>query len=299
MVAMIKDGSKAEVIDPTVAPKAEKPQGTIRPPTGFKFGLDNYFGVTNLTGRTGINSDGAWAGSIPNNGSAAQFSWFRGEGELAYFAWGLGGMFNSKTPTYQQPAAAFYKRQIGSGFVTVGRFLTPFGQQNWMAEPRYGLMVEGEVRGIGFAASMQYSPMYRKPNFYARAGRQLTKRTNLGVSLSYGKGVNYGTPSTYGAALDFTHDFGRGFTLSGEYNGFMGADSPFQFATMTLTLPAVGRFQPYVGAYYWHDASTDFGKFKSLLAGINYQLTPSLAIEAGMGGTNQRGVFWLQTHTKF
>lgn len=298
MVATIKEGSKIEAIDPA-DPNAAKKPAALRIPTGTKFSLDHYFGVSNMTGRNVTHTDGAWAGNTPFNGSSAQFAWYRGESELAFFAWGIGGMFNSKTPMFQQPAAAFYKRQVGNGFVTAGRFLTPFGQQNWMAEPRYGLMYEGERGGTTFATAMQYSPMYRQPNFYGRVGRQLSKRTNLGFSASYGKGVNYGTPATYGVALDLSHDFGKGFTLSGEYNGFMSSSGPFQFATFTLNMPAVGKFQPYVGAYYWHDALPVFGNFSSLLAGVNYQLTPSLAVEAGMGGTNQRGVFWLQTHTKF
>lgn len=299
MVAAIKDGSKAELIDKSAEAGTREKKLPLGIPTGTKFGLDYYYGISNVAGATVANTDGIWAGNMPFNGSSAQFSWYRGQSELFFFAWGMGGMFNSKNPMFQQPGAAFYKRQIGNGFVTAGRFLTPFGQQGWMAEPRYGVMYEGGIGKNTLAAAMQYSPMYRQPNWYARLGRQVSPRTNLGFSASFGKGVNYGTPATYGMAFDLTHDFGKGFSLSGEYNNFFGPVGAFQYANLNLNLPAIGKFQPFIGAYYWHDPAAMLGNFSSLLGGVNYQLTPTLALEAGVGGTNQRGVFWLQTHTKF
>jgi hypothetical protein len=278
MVATIKDGSKADVVakpTDTGSGEAKLPLGI---PTGTRFGLDYYFGYSNVTGRTVASTDGIWAGNMPFNGSSAQFSWYRGESELFFFAWGIGGMFNSKNPMFQQPGAAFYKRKIGNGFVTAGRFLTPFGQQGWMAEPRYGLMYEGGRGATSFATALQYSPANRQPNLYTRVGHQVSQRTTLGFSASLGNGVNYGTPAAYGLAFDVNHDFGKGFSLAGEYNSFMSANGPFQYASMTLNLPRFGKFQPYIGAYYWHDSLPIFGNFSRLLAGVNYQLTPSLSV---------------------
>jgi hypothetical protein len=149
-----------------------------------------------------------------------------------------------------------------------------------------------------YMASLFFNTDTNTPNAYFRAGRQFGKSTDAGLSMGFGRGLMYGSPHGIAAAADVTHHAGS-MTFSSEYIAALERGRPFQFLFAKAQLSGRGPWMPYLGAYYWQDSGTAFGRFSSAVAGIGYRLTPSFVIQSGYSRANGRHVYWFQTNTHY
>ena len=289
--------AKPAVVDAAAkAPAEVKPHGIRNPLT---FGGDLYFGGTNATGVRARNNDGIWAGYGSALPSLLSVNWRQDEVRGMRVSLGVGDMFTSSNTLLRQPLEATYQfPTTGNGSMTVGKFYVPFATQEWEYETKYGMMFQKAHGATSFAGSVNYNFKRQTPNIYLRIGRQFGARTAVGLSAGGGRGVFSDSSHTMAVGLDVAHDIG-GAQFSMEYNLAKGAKGAFQFAYGKLTLTKLGRYTPYVGAYYWHDSAQELGQYHSLLAGLSYKISSHVSIEGGYARGNTRNIFWMQSHVTF
>jgi len=82
---------------------------------------------------------------------------------------------------------------VGKNDLTIGKFWMPFALYEWEGETKWGALLERETRHYNLAASVNYNDTLHSANAYFRAGRSWSEKLTLGVSLSTGKGLSYGS----------------------------------------------------------------------------------------------------------
>jgi hypothetical protein len=265
----------------------------------LRFGMESYFGFTNITGVHRRSTDGLWAGNSGAYPSTLSLNWHSGETRAFRIAIGIGDMYLGRNTPLHQPVEAYYQFPAGKHYhITLGKFYTPFAAQEWQYESKYGVMMNSTIKGVNYSLALQYDEVTKKPNAYLRLGRQLNARTTAGLSFGVGKGLTYGTSHTWGFAIDLAHDLG--FADFNTECDFCGASSGlFQFLFGKLTLKNLGNWSPYLAAYYWHDTARELGNFHSAVVGIDFHISSYLTLGAAYARANSRDVFWVQKRTSF
>jgi hypothetical protein len=46
----------------------------------------------------------------------------------------------------------------------------------------------------------------------------------------------------------------------------------------------------------WNDAGGTFGRYRSTVYGMGYQITPTLVLESAIAPTSDRQISWMQLH---
>lgn len=286
--------------DPILIRPEKKEMKPIRPFGGLlRFGMETYFGMSNIGGPNRRSTDGTWAGSGMAYPSFFSLNWEPSGANIAKVSFGIGDMYTGRGSSLRQPVEAFYQFGAGQGRnVTVGKFYSPFALQEWQYETRPGVQFAGEsVRGQ-WSIAVQHSDQFHSTSGYARFGRNFGKRTSAGVSAAAGRGFTYGSSHDLGIGADLSHDLGFA-SFSTEYMWAGSSARPFQFAFGKLSFSGCGLWTPYVGSYWWHDKAGELGRFSSGLIGVDYQLTQISAIGTGIGRANGRNVFWFESKTAF
>src|SRR5579884_3194160 len=279
-------------------PAAAGAPGATTAATALQFHANLYFGLTNINGPTARNTDGAWAGAGFALPSTLSLDWSHREDQAVHVAVGIGDLYTGRGTPLHEPVEAYYSFHGAGGEFTAGKFYVPFASQEWEYEPKYGLMYRQAHGRMDYTTSLQYDQGRRTPNAYLRVGRRVGPQSTLGVSVGLGRGLTYSTSHTMAYGLDFSQEW-SGLQLSAEYDFVAGSSQPFQFVYGKLALTKLGNWQPFVGAYYWHDSTGELGHSSSALVGLGYRLTPQLGLETGYARANGRNVFWLQSHTQF
>lgn len=301
-----KGTDKTEKVDPA-AEQGKSPLGapdesgkkSLAALSPFAFGADLYFGGTNSTGARARNNDGMWAGYGPALPSLFSFKWRPNEGNSLYVSAGIGDMYNAKGTPLRQPVEAYYQTSMkGGASLTVGKFYVPFANYEWEYEPKYGMMMQKSFGRMTYTGSMNYNFNRKTPNAYLHMSHQAGPATTVGLSAGGGKGLFSNSSHVFALGMDMNHDFG-GVQFSSEYSFAGGINGPFQFVYGKLALTRMGKFVPYVGAYYWRDTAQEFGQFSSALVGMGYKLTPSFALEGAYARASGRNVFWFQSHVTY
>lgn len=265
----------------------------------LRFGMESYFGFTNITGANRRSNDGLWAGNAGAYPSTLSLNWNSGETRAFRIAVGIGDMYMGRNTPLRQPVEAYYQFPAGKGnSITLGKFYAPFAIQEWQYEPKYGAMLNTTVRGVDYSLALQYDEVTKKPNAYLRLGRQLNAKTTAGLSFGMGRGLTYGTSHKWGFAIDLAHDLGFADFLT-EYDFYGASGGPFQFVFGKLIFKNLGNWSPYLGAYYWHDAAQELGNFRSAVVGLDFHVSPHLTLGAAYARANTRDVFWIQKRTNF
>lgn len=292
--------NEAAAANATIIPDSpEKPANLSigKLPGVLRFGMESYFGFTNITGVNRRSNDGLWAGNSGAYPSTLSLNWHSGEAYAFRIAVGIGDMYTGRNTPLRQPVEAYYQFPTGKGnSITLGKFYTPFAAQEWQYESKYGAMWNSTVRGVDCSLALQYDEIAKSPNVYLRLGRQLNAKTSAGLSFGMGRGLTYGTSHRWGFAIDLAHDLGFADFLT-EYD-FCGG-GPFQFLFGKLTFKNLGNWSPYLGAYYWHDAAQELGNFRSAVVGLDFHVSPNLTLGAAYARANSRDVFWVQKRTHF
>jgi hypothetical protein len=293
---------------PRVAPAAiELPKPTQTPEKGaaasvangsVKLGLVYYSGLTNYSGQDRRSTDGVWAGAQTCYPSNVSLNWSRGESAAARLSIGIGDTYAGPHRAMEQPIEAWYQARVGGCQLTAGKYYTPFALQEWQWEPKYGMMLAGAAGQYSYSASFQYNTRLDHPNLYLHAGRQLGAKTTVGVSGAVGRGLSYDSSHDVALAADLTHEFAAARWVS-EYVFADGPNGPFHFVFGKLTWTELGRWAPYLGLYYWHDAAGELGNFKSAVGGAAYRVTPLLSLEPNFARTGDRSVYWIQAHLEY
>ena len=281
----------AEGRKPEASEAAAEEEAAVRQ---IKASLDFYAGVSNMEGQRQFR-DGFWAGYGLGYPSVANLSWDSGTGSSAFISLGLGD-YKGQFITEHQPVEAWWKMPVGKTDLTIGKFWVPFGLYEWEGETKWGVLMEREIGKYNLAASVNYNDILHNANAYFRASRSWGENLTLGVSFAGGKGLSYGTVHDRGVGLDLTAAW-RGFQLTSEYTVLQHhSDQRFQFGFARVSYENLGKWKPFVSRHTWHDKADELGNFHSTTAGIGYQLTPHLGLEAAYAHTPNKGIWWLQTH---
>ena len=271
--------------------QVEAPQTPI---PGIHAGLDLYGGISSRPGLRRF-ADQLWAGNQIFTPSVGYLRWENGQKTSARIAVGLGDATRGSEALYKQPVEAWVKQQVGAGSVTVGRFFTPFGQQEWQYESREG--VQWESRALTLA--LQSNTTTKRTNGYLRAPLSSTEDTQLGLSLAVGKGFSYSSSFDQGVGLDATLTRGA-WKLRSEIDRFSGAQKArFEFAFGSVSYQRLpSGLEPFVSYYHWRDTSTaqDLGNYHTLIGGVTAPVGPHLSLEAATAREGSRQNTWLQFH---
>ena len=271
---------------------SEEPQENLN--QGFA-GLDFYAGRSNVEDARRF-SHGFWAGSAPVYPGTFYLRWTMRKGAEAKLAIGTGDLYRSKNSALHQPHEAWYQTPRGSAKIMVGKFYVPFAVQEWEYETKWGAMAQKSIGATDLTASLNLDQATHRPNLYARAGRSLNSKINVGVSAALGRGISYGSVHDKALGADLTAGW-RGFELLGEYVTFRSrASDRFSFAFAKISYDGLGKLQPFVARYRWNDKSDTFGNFRSSVIGLNYQILPTLSLETAYADTGERNVSWIQIH---
>ncbi|MBV9468756.1 MAG: hypothetical protein JOZ57_05885, partial [Abitibacteriaceae bacterium] len=127
-------------------------------------------------------------------------------------------------------------------------------------------------------------------------GHNFGKHLNLGLSLSAGRGVTFGAVQNRGAGLDATYTSKAWQFVTENLLFTRHSGERFNFDFGKLTYQKLGKWKPYLSKYTWHDQAGTLGKFHSNVYGLNYQLTPEIAIEGAFANTPGQTVHWIQIH---
>jgi len=259
-------------------------------------GVDAYFGASNMSGRS-FYSDGMWAASGPAYPSVTYLRWDSPAGDACKLSFGSGDLYTSSEAMCDQPVEAFWQMPAGKTVVTFGKYWVPFAQQEWLYEPKPGIMAQWTGGRMSVAASANYNTELNCPNAYMRAGYKLASDAELGVSFGIGNGFCVNSVHDRGFALDTNIGFG-GFRLYGEYNRYAAREpgSVFEFLSGKLYYEKLGALKPFLASFSWDDASEEFGHFRSTVFGLDYQLSPTLGIQGAFSTTSDSPVSWLQLH---
>jgi hypothetical protein len=270
----------------------KKPESLLFP---LRFGIDNYTGMSNQPGRRSL-SDGMWAGNLPAYPSLAYMRWDGANGRSGKLAIGTGQMYSGSSVGVDQPVEAWWQFPAGKTAMTVGKFWVPFAAQEWQYETKPGVMLNWSNGPHTLAVSSNYNLRLHTMNSYMRFGRTFGEDAGVGLSLGYGKGLSFDTDHDRAWGLDATFAAG-GFRFFGEYMGALqSSGNGFGFLYGKAVFEKMGLWKPFVGFYMWNDKSGAFGRFRSSVYGMAYQVTPSLALESAISPTSDRQVSWLQLH---
>lgn len=261
--------------------------------TPLRFEYNSYMGWSNLGGRARF-SDGFWAGSGTAYPSVAGLTWEPEKGISAKVALGTGGYYNGTLA--DQPCEAWIGVPVGKAKITAGKYWVPFAGQEWQYETKPGVMVGWESGSTTLSVSGQYDERTKRNNFYSRLSQNFGSDAYVGLSFGWGRGLSFGSSHNRGWAIDGGVESGN-WALSGEYMGLDDSgQSEFRFGYAKLAFNGAGRIQPFVANYSWNDAGGFFGRFRSTVYGLNYQVTPYFSIEAATAPTSAKQVSWLQFH---
>lgn len=267
------------------------------PSGGLHVGLDLYVGASNAPGHRRL-TDQFWAAESTFTPSVATLRWEGSPRRAARLAVGIGDASTAAAPTFRQPVEAWYQEPLGDGALTVGRFFTPFGAQEWQYEAHDGLMWTGAQGRTQLIAAVQKSPGSDRTHLYARLGASLPGDASVGLSVAAGRGFSYDSPHDRGIAVDATVPRGP-WTLRGEVDAFSGPDGArFRFATGTLSCTVHPGVEPFVTGYRWSERGPveSLGSFRSAIVGVAWQATSVLGVEAATARAAGRSVTWLQLH---
>lgn len=284
-------------VQPDVVEDQQKSASTaqiIRPQSPFTFGLDYYAGVSNLGGRRSFN-DGFWAGSSTALPSTFHFGWANTHGSSAKLSVGTGDLYLASGSMLKQPVEAWMRQEIGTFSITFGKFWVPFAVQEWVYETKPGLMLEWTNNGIDLTASFNYNENTRTNNSYLRVGKRFGETFNAGFSLAAGKGLSYDSVHDRAWGLDASLNW-RNWELTGEFMEALHSTGNFRFGYARLASNHFDRWQPFISFYGWEDGTGTFGRFRSTVYGMNYQLTQEIGLEGAYAPTSDKRVWWLQVH---
>jgi hypothetical protein len=264
---------------------------------GF-FGLDYYAGRSNLAGQRRF-SDGFWIGSGPAYPANAYLRWETGNGAEAKFSYGTGSLYRGPNSVVTQPNEAWYQTPLGNTKsntkVTLGKFYVPFALQEWQYESKWGGMVQTSWGKTDLSASLNADRLTDNPNLYTRLGHNLSENINVGVSLGLGRGISFGTPQNKAFGVDLTANW-RKFSLISEYVDIRRrAADRFSFGFAKLSYEA-GKWRPFVSRHSWNDRSGNYGSFRSSTAGVDFQVSPQVVLQAAVSHNPGQNVKWLQIH---
>ena len=232
--------------------------------------------------------------------SALSINWKGDETHTAHVSVGVGDLYATSGATLKQPVEAYFQgsrrlrgdpdfREILCSFRRSGMGM---GNEIWRHVPK---KPSGKM---SYTASLNYNFERRSPNAYFRAGRRLSAKTGVGVSAAFGRGVF--SNSSHGTALgaDFSQDLGASlFTAEAVFAHSPSGDFNFIYGKLAFT--RTGRFLPFLGAYYWRDASQELGRFNCLQAGVGYRLNTHLSLEGSYARGDRRDLFAFQSHIVF
>jgi hypothetical protein len=126
-------------------------------------------------------------------------------------------------------------------------------------------------------------------------GRSFRGDLQVGASFGAGKGLSYDSAHSLAWGLDGSLGW-RGWRLNAECLQLYHASGSCSFAYGKLAYEKLGAWKPYVASYAWNDAAGIFGRLRSTVYGLNYLLTPELALEGAYAATSDRGLYWIQAH---
>jgi hypothetical protein len=279
---------------PSAGESQVTPEARTRP---FKLGIDAFTGRSNIDDYRRY-SDNMWAGYGPFVPSVAYVQWQNQRGAAAKLSLGLGSLFNSPDDEFYQPAEAWYQHPVGKMNVTVGKFWVPLAIQEWELESKPGVMLQWSSGNYGLSVAATHNRFTDRGNSYLRATRSFGKNATVGLSLTGGEGTTFNSGHDRGAGLDAILAY-RKWRFYSEYLEFReGSGGRFHFDFVKLSYESLGKWTPYVARYKWFDDTGFQGKFDSAVAGLNYQLTPYLALEGAYADTPGKGLWWGQLHWK-
>ncbi len=271
--------------------QTEAPQAPV---PGIHAGLDLYCGISSRPGLRRF-ADQLWAGNQIYTPSVGYLRWEDGQKTSARISVGVGDAARGSNALYKQPVEAWVKQQVGTGNVTVGRFFTPFGQQEWQYETREGVQWESNA----FLLAVQNNTITRRTNAYFRAPLLAKEDTQLGVSLATGKGFSFSSSFDQGVGVDATLTRGA-FKLRSEIDRFSGPQKArFEFAFGSVSYQRLpSGIEPFVSYYHWRDTSAaqDLGSYHTLIGGVTAPIGPNLSLEAATAREGSRQNTWLQLH---
>jgi len=262
----------------------------------LKIGVDHYAGISDMPGKRRYN-DGMWAGNGTTLPSVAYVKWEGPNESSAKLAYGTGEMYDDYPEQYSGPIEAYYQRRIGSASVTFGKFWVPFAQQEWMYNPQWGAMASWSLGRASLTASANKNENRHRLNAYFRGAYAITDQIEIGASAALGRGFHFDCIHDRGYALDTTISCSN-FRFCGEYNYFTAkeSDNEFEYLSGKLFYEKWERVTPFVQKFWWADKSEAFGDFHSTVAGVDWQITPELGVQAATAPTSAGDVSWLQVH---
>ncbi|MBV9467812.1 MAG: hypothetical protein JOZ57_01050, partial [Abitibacteriaceae bacterium] len=132
------------------------------------------------------------------------------------------------------------------------------------------------------AGSINYNHLLGRANTYFRVGHSFNRHVALGLSVGGGEGMTYNSPHNHGAGFDSAitwHDF----RFNSEWLEFrQNWSGRFHSTWERLSYEKLHRLKPFVSRYRWLDKTGSQGSFQSDVVGLNYALTPNLALERVM-----------------
>ncbi len=286
---------------PATTPEQEAQTTGTEDATGYDqgfFGLDLYTGRSNLPGQRQF-SDGFWIGYGPAYPSNAYLRWVTGKGAEAKVSIGTGDLYRGPNSLVRQPNEAWYQKPLGNAKITLGKYYVPFALQEWQYESKWGGMIQSSFGATDVSASLNYDRTTDRPNFYSRLGHNLGPNLNVGVSLGVGRGISFGTPQDKAFGLDLTAKW-RGFQFISEAVDIRRRSADrFGFIFGKLSYENLGKWKPFLSRDTWNDRSGNYGSFHSTTAGLDVQLSSTLAVQAAYAHTSQpsrQNISWIQLH---
>jgi hypothetical protein len=282
------------VLIPAAASAQTTPAATTGP---IHLGVDSYRGTSSLPGLRRV-TDQLWAGQSTFTPSLVYLRFEGDNNQSARLALGTGDATTGGGALYRQPVEAWWRQPVAGGAVTVGRFFTPFALQEWQYESRDGVSLEHTVGRLLAVAALQRHPVTGRTALYLRGGVSLSDDATIGVSLAQGGGFSYDSVYDRGVALDAQVKSGP-LRFSAEFDRFVGpARTRFRFDTQTVAYRLSPSVEPFVARYTWHDGDSAgaLGSYRSQIAGLRYQASSWLGIEAAAARTGQGTVAWTQLH---
>lgn len=261
----------------------------------LKVGTELYEGRSNLPGQKRY-SDGFWAGLGTAYPSYVYAHSQNNAGSEAKVSLGIGELYGGPAATVRQPLEAWYKTPVGKNNLTVGKFYVPFALQEWEYETKWGAMLDRATGPYTFNLSVNYDEHQHAADGYFRAGRNFSKNVNLGLSFGSGRGVTSGSIQNRGVGLDATITRGAWQFVTENLLYTRHSRQNFNFDFAKLSYQKLGKLKPYLAKYTWHDEVGTLGNFHSTVYGLNYQLTPQLAIEGAFASAPTQTVHWIQIH---
>jgi hypothetical protein len=132
---------------------------------------------------------------------------------------------------------------------------------------------------------------------YIRGSYKVASDAELGLSFALGHGFCSDSVHDCGIAVDTTIGY-AGWRFCGECNHFNAGEpgNAFNYRSGKLYYERLGAWAPFVAIYSWNDHGESFGRFRSTVYGLNYRVSPTLALEGGTSATSDGHVCWLQFH---